>query len=407
MSAFTLKYGVATDLVTPGSTHVRIPIRKAGSGDFATSSDWTPATGDVKVVKDGGAAANITTLPTYANGRWQFALSAAELTAKQVEINVVDSATKAVDDAGFNVATFGHASAMYPPDHSNAASLGLANLDAQSSLIKSKTDLIPASPAAVGSEMTLANNAITDAKIAANAFTAAKFAAGAFDAVWTVAVRTLSAFGFGVTVTTNNDKLGYGLSIEEREATATVVDARLLSVGDATDLIAGIVSRIDNTNINEAALVAAFRADFERVGGMLALTAGDLATLLARATELRLAKLDVTGTLAHTDNANTFKADVSGVATQLSLDAVLSAAEAAAASADSADDKLTVNRMSTIDSLFTMIAAGKFTVAALENAPSGGGGSGGLTTAQDAKLTNVDDITTKLRDGAISVKVIQ
>lgn len=42
--------------------------------------------------------------------------------------------------------------------------------------------------------------------------TAAKFASGAFDAVWSVAARTLTAFGFSVTVGTNNDKDGYRLS---------------------------------------------------------------------------------------------------------------------------------------------------------------------------------------------------
>jgi len=58
----------------------------------------------------------------------------------------------------------------------------------------------------------IASNAITDAKINNGAFTAAKFASGAFDAVWTVATRELSAFGFSVTVGTNNDKTGYGLT---------------------------------------------------------------------------------------------------------------------------------------------------------------------------------------------------
>ena len=44
------------------------------------------------------------------------------------------------------------------------------------------------------------------------------------------------------------------------DAIATAVDARLLDDGDATDLITAIVARIDNTNINEASLVAAVKA---------------------------------------------------------------------------------------------------------------------------------------------------
>lgn len=57
-----------------------------------------------------------------------------------------------------------------------------------------------------------ASGAITAASIANGAIDAAKFAAGAFDAVWTVTARTLTAFGFSVTVGTNNDKTGYGLA---------------------------------------------------------------------------------------------------------------------------------------------------------------------------------------------------
>lgn len=58
----------------------------------------------------------------------------------------------------------------------------LAAVDTEVAAIKAKTDNLPASPAAVGSEMALADGAITAAKIAAAAITAAKFAAGALDA---------------------------------------------------------------------------------------------------------------------------------------------------------------------------------------------------------------------------------
>lgn len=103
------KYATAT----AAGTHIRIPIVKAGSQDFAASGDWTPAAGDVKVSKDGGTQANIGTLPTYSNGAWQFQLTAAELTAKQVEIMVVDAATKAVEDQAILIETYGHADAAH------------------------------------------------------------------------------------------------------------------------------------------------------------------------------------------------------------------------------------------------------------------------------------------------------
>lgn len=48
--------------------------------------------------------------------------------------------------------------------------------------------------------------------ITAAIIAAGSFASGALDAVWSTAARTLTAFGFSVTVGTNNDKGGYSLS---------------------------------------------------------------------------------------------------------------------------------------------------------------------------------------------------
>jgi hypothetical protein len=116
MAIFQRKYNSAT----VAATHIRIPIVKRGVVDFAVSADWTPATGDVKVSKDGGAAANITTLPTAITmgntAYWEFPLSASEVSCKQLVVTVADSATKAVEDQAFVVETFGNASAMYPSD---------------------------------------------------------------------------------------------------------------------------------------------------------------------------------------------------------------------------------------------------------------------------------------------------
>lgn len=127
---FLRKYNVTLDLATAGSLRIRFPIRKAGSADFATGSDWTPATGDVKVSKDGGAQANIGTLPTYSNGSWEFILTGTELSARLTEVHVVDSATKAVDDEAFNVETFGNASAMFAGDYTDAVRRGMTALPA-------------------------------------------------------------------------------------------------------------------------------------------------------------------------------------------------------------------------------------------------------------------------------------
>lgn len=115
---FSRKYNTNT----ASGTHIRIPIVKRGVVDYAVGADWTPAAGDVKVSKDGGAAANIGTLPSaVAMGNtayWEFQLSASELSCKQLVVTVADSATKAVEDQAFVVETFGNASAMYPSDPS-------------------------------------------------------------------------------------------------------------------------------------------------------------------------------------------------------------------------------------------------------------------------------------------------
>ena len=89
------------------------PISKYGSADFASSTDWTPAAGDVKVSKDGGNVANITTLPTAIGGTgsklWHWSLSATEMTAKVITIQVSNGTT--VTDQAFDVFTYGNASA--------------------------------------------------------------------------------------------------------------------------------------------------------------------------------------------------------------------------------------------------------------------------------------------------------
>jgi len=122
---FMRKYNT---LLVTGTTAIRIPIIKRAVVDYALGADWTPAAGDVKVFVDAAAVANITNLPTaIASGNgafWEFVLTAAELSCKQLLVVVADAATKAIEDQAFIVETYGNASAMY------AADLSLANLPA-------------------------------------------------------------------------------------------------------------------------------------------------------------------------------------------------------------------------------------------------------------------------------------
>jgi hypothetical protein len=84
------------------------------------------------------------------------------------------------------------------------------------------------------------------------------------------------------------------LTSGEREATAVVVESHLLDEGDSQMLINAIVGAIGNTNIDQAILIAAIRADLERSGG-------NLNTLIARiAGTIRTAADDVTAETAQT-----------------------------------------------------------------------------------------------------------
>lgn len=116
---FERKYATGT------GADIIIPIIKAGVNDFAVSADWTPAAGDVKISKDGGAAANIGTLPTFITDiGWKFVFTNAELTAARINVNVVDSATKAIEDQHIIIETYGHASAQHAFDR-NVATPGV------------------------------------------------------------------------------------------------------------------------------------------------------------------------------------------------------------------------------------------------------------------------------------------
>jgi hypothetical protein len=113
-------------------TAFTFPMVKRGVVDFASSSDWTPATGDTKISKDGGNVANTTNNPTAVGGTgsitWTLTLTATELQAAVVDIQIVDSATKAVEDQFIKVYTYGNTSAKIPFDFSDLVRAGLTAL---------------------------------------------------------------------------------------------------------------------------------------------------------------------------------------------------------------------------------------------------------------------------------------
>jgi len=103
MSTISIPWGTAYTF--------RAPVVKAGSTNYAiVGTDWTPVAGDVKISKDGGAFANIATLPSTVtlsgSAAWTWTLSAAETEATEIVIQVIDQdVTKVIQDQFFRLQT--------------------------------------------------------------------------------------------------------------------------------------------------------------------------------------------------------------------------------------------------------------------------------------------------------------
>ncbi len=317
------------------------------------------------------------------------------------------------------------------------------------------------------------------------------------DKVWSSASRTLSAFGFSVTVGTNSDKTGYSLSpagvqaiwdaatsalttvgsigkllidridaaITSRMATFSYTapldaagtrsavglasanldtqlgdiptnaefNARTLPTGDyfnpATDDVTLAAGELSGLSTLTAAQVWSYvTRELTSGGGGGGLTAGDvwsyatreltgktgfelvaaydaaksaasasalqtvddmvddLETRITSARAGYLDKLNVSGTLAHSDAAGTYKADVSGLATAASVAALnnLSQAQAqtAAAAALTAYDPPTKGELDTAVSGMSTLTAAQVWSYVTRELTSGGGGGGGATAQE-------------------------
>lgn len=207
MAAFLRKYATGT------GADLYIPIVKRAVVDFAVSADWTPASGDVKVSKDGAAAANIGTLPTAVTmgntAMWKFVFTDSELTCAFLSVTVADSATKAVEDTMFVIETYGNASAQHAfdldtatqsvnvtqfggsagtfsggrPEVNTTHAAGTAWGSGAITAASIATGAIDADALAADTitAAKIASDAITAAKLAADCITAAKIADGAID----------------------------------------------------------------------------------------------------------------------------------------------------------------------------------------------------------------------------------
>ena len=232
---FLRKYNT---LLVTGTTSIRIPIIKRGVVDFAIGADWTPVAGDVKVFVDGAAVANITNLPAaVASGNgafWEFILTAAELSCKQLLVVVSDAATKTVEDQSFIVETYGHASAMYVTDFS-AQLATPTNITAATGVVLSGVThagaVIPTVSAVTG--LTASNlDTTVSSRMATYAqptgFLAATFPAGTVANTTNITAGTITT---ATNLTTNNDKTGYGLSAAAVQAIWDALTSALTVAG--------------------------------------------------------------------------------------------------------------------------------------------------------------------------------
>lgn len=123
--AYYRQYGQGTgaDVIVP---HVK------AAGGALLGADWTPATGDVKISKDGAAAANIATLPTYVTDvGWKYVFSDAELQAGISRIRLAAAVTEATLPDGFDIETIGHPSAQHSTGSRGTLETTIATLSSQ------------------------------------------------------------------------------------------------------------------------------------------------------------------------------------------------------------------------------------------------------------------------------------
>lgn len=95
---------------------ILFPLVTKGSTSFTTGATF--AAGDVKIIKDEGAAANTTNLPAHeGNGIYSLVLTATEMSAARIGITIIDQTSPKVwEDQAVLLETYGDASAEHAFD---------------------------------------------------------------------------------------------------------------------------------------------------------------------------------------------------------------------------------------------------------------------------------------------------
>lgn len=367
------KYATATD--------VYFRVVKRGVVDHGVGADWTPVAGDVKVVIDGGAATNVATLPSAiaaGNGAvWKQPLSAGELTGKKISLEISDSATKAIEDTGFEIVTFGHANAEYVQD------LNVAFPANFSALSITAGGLVDITQAAADKVWATAARTLTSFGFAVDISAAAvsliwdKLVAGIVTAnsigkrivdfldaavssrsahsaadVWAVGARTLT------------DKTGFSLTAGERTAIANEVESQIIDETDSEKVLTAITDKIAAVNPSLAGLTLASIATAVRDKAYAGSAAGSIGEAIAA----MAARMPGAGTLSTLDAA-AVRAAVGLAANNLDTQLAAIAAKVNALPADPADASDIAALLAEIDGVLADLQAAVGAVpTAIENA---------------------------------------
>ncbi len=315
---FWAKYGTQTTF--------SFPMVKRGLVDLAVSADWTPAAADSAISKDQGSFADTTNTvaavggtPTRSATGWKITLTATELQAAQVDVQIVDASTKAVEDQFLTIYTYGNASAKFAGDWSDLVRLGLTALpnaaagangglptgDANAAVkvqAGSGTGQLDFTSGVLKSNLTqILGTTLTETagQIAGGFKKFFNIAAPAATMDHLILVDTATTVTNGVTVTTNNDKTGYGLSSAAVQAIWDALTTALTTVGSIGKLL------VDNINATISSRSTYAGAD----------TAGTT-TLLSRLTGTRATNLDNLDAAVSSRSSHS-ASDVWAVATRL------------------------------------------------------------------------------------------
>lgn len=227
--------------------YIRLSPR-AGIGTFQANP--TLAAGDVKVSIDGGALANLATLPvvTPSGSDWvKVSLSSSEMNGDNILVQFKDAAGNEWCDDGFTLQT----SARQIDDLAFPATSGRSMVVDAAGLVDANT--VKVGPTGSGTAQTAGDiparlpaalvSGRMDASVGAvanNAIAATSFASGAFDAVWSVTTRLLTAGtnivlakGTGITGFTDLDASGVRGAVGLASAN---LDSQIATLATASNL---------------------------------------------------------------------------------------------------------------------------------------------------------------------------